>query len=37
MTTIERCDYATPLGPLSGASREGALVALPFSARWAAI
>jgi methylated-DNA-[protein]-cysteine S-methyltransferase len=34
MTSIEFCEYATPLGAATGASREGALVALAFSDRW---
>jgi methylated-DNA-[protein]-cysteine S-methyltransferase len=36
MTTIDVCGYATPLGALTGASRDGVLVALVLSDRWGA-
>jgi methylated-DNA-[protein]-cysteine S-methyltransferase len=37
MNTIDLCAYATPLGAVTGASRDGALVALTFSDRWSAV
>lgn len=34
MTTIEQCEYATPLGAVTGAWHRGKLVALAFSDHW---
>lgn len=34
MTTIEQCEYATPLGAVTGAWHDGRLVALAFSEHW---
>jgi methylated-DNA-[protein]-cysteine S-methyltransferase len=36
MHTIEFCDYTTPLGAVTGAGRDGVLLALTFSDRWGA-
>lgn len=37
MTVIEVCEYDTPLGGVTGATREGVLLALAFSDGWAAM
>ena len=34
MTTIEHCEYTTPLGAVTGAWHGGRLVALAFSEHW---
>jgi O-6-methylguanine DNA methyltransferase len=34
MTIIEHCEYATPLGAVTGAWHDGRLVALAFSEHW---
>ena len=37
MSSIQLCEYTTPLGAVTGASRDGTVVAFTFSDRWDAV